>query len=377
MAEALTSGSTFSWTGGLDATAIEAELARLRQAAVGEFEAEGGAMRTNLLNLVVYAWNREEAHSAVGQIVALAGHHPSRMLVFVARPSDAQSRIDAALTAHCHKTPGVERRVCCEEVDLTVRGPAAAHLHSIVAALLIPDLPVYVWWRAPVPEDRHVFSELVDYADRLIVDSARLGPATTALPGLAHLLEATPSTCAAGDLNWARLAPWRDAVAPYLAPVGAQPPDRIEVAFAGPAGGPASAQACLLLAWLATSLGVDIGSAGPAAGGWAAVKADGQRVVLRVVPRQGPIVDAGTVLSLTLGGGGRRERPWLQASLSDRPLQILVTARGPLGQSQTRWRIGTPTEAELLAQELDSMETDRGYRGVLAAAAQLWAAARD
>jgi hypothetical protein len=149
VAEAVTGGPlTLTWSGqAVDAGRIEAELVRLRYEAAGAPSGgEGFAIRTSLLNLVVHAADEESALDASQTIAGLAGHHPSRTLIVIPRPSEGRSRIDAQLAAHCHITAGLEQQVCCEEVTLSVQGPAAHHLHSVIIPLLVPDLPVYVGW---------------------------------------------------------------------------------------------------------------------------------------------------------------------------------------------------------------------------------------
>ena len=46
-----------------------------------------------------------------------------------------------------------------------------SHLATVVLPLLLPELPVFTWWRTP-PFDQQVFDELTSVTDRLIVDSA-------------------------------------------------------------------------------------------------------------------------------------------------------------------------------------------------------------
>src|SRR2546426_12010211 len=87
MAEALDSGPlTLTWSGrGVDPARIEAELVRLRYGAAGySGAAEGAAIRTSLLNLVVYAANEAVADDACETLARLTGHHPSRALIIIA-----------------------------------------------------------------------------------------------------------------------------------------------------------------------------------------------------------------------------------------------------------------------------------------------------
>ena len=100
---------TLTWSGrAVDIGRIESELVRLRYEAAGG--AKGGemfAIRTSLLNLVVHAADEKAARRASQVIAGMPSHHPSRSIIAVTKPSEAESRIDAELLAHCHVSPGL------------------------------------------------------------------------------------------------------------------------------------------------------------------------------------------------------------------------------------------------------------------------------
>jgi len=349
MAEALTKGARLSWAGGIDAGLIEAALSRLRYSAAGEPEGgEGLAIRTNLLTLVICAGTREEANEAARSVIALPGRHPSRTLVVTADPVPEQPGIEVELAAHCHTAPGLERQVCCEEVDLTIVGPPARHLHSIIAALLVPDLPVHLWWRAPLPQDLHVFRELADYADRLILDSARLGPAPGSLQGVARLAAAAPARCAIGDLSWGRTLPWREVVERHAGSLGLLSPFRAQVTFAGGPGDPPPAHALLLLGWLATK-------APP-----------GQRPQISAVPENGVRQPPGALISLTIAPARGRGGRLLSVRRMKNPPRLRVLAHRDGRQTEECLPLEELDDSQLLARELDSLAPDPEYAAALA-----------
>lgn len=351
MAEALIEGARLSWSGGIDAALIEAALSRLRYSAAGEAEGgEGLAIRTNLLTLVIYAGTKEEAMEAARSVISLPGRHPSRTLVVTAAPGTGEPRIDAELAAHCHTAPGLERQVCCEEVDLTIAGPPARHLHSIVAALLVPDLPVHLWWHAPVPQDQHLFRELVDYADRLILDSARLGPPVESLRGVADLAAAAPPRCSTSDLNWGRTLPWREAVGRHSASLSLPSPFSARVTFVGSPGDPVPAHALLLLGWLVTK--------GP----------PGQRPVISAAPQDAASLRPGSLISLVIGPAHGPGGPLLSAQRIEAPPRLRVLAHHGGRQVEECLPFEDPDDSELLARELDALGPDPEHQAALAAA---------
>jgi glucose-6-phosphate dehydrogenase assembly protein OpcA len=253
------------WSGrALDVSGIEAELGKLRYMAAGEpASGQGFALRTSLLNMVVYAEHDEGGLMASRVIEELASYHPSRALVVIASAAAEESLIEAQLAAHCHISRSEEQSVCCEEVTLRVGGPAALHLHSVIVPLLVPDLPVYTWWTEQLPADTHLFRELMETSDRVVVDSDKFDDELVGMLGLARLAEAVPR-CTLGDLNWDRLEMWRDLLQQqrnitemrhHLAFV-----ESVEIRYAGNDETNKPGRAILFLAWLARSLGWDLGS---------------------------------------------------------------------------------------------------------------------
>ena len=104
-----------TWVGGpIDVGRVEAELSRLRYGAAGSPPGgDGYAMRTSLLNRVVYAADEDGAEEASRTIDGLTRDHPSRALIIIANPSEDESRIAARCAAHCHIATGLEQQVCC------------------------------------------------------------------------------------------------------------------------------------------------------------------------------------------------------------------------------------------------------------------------
>ena len=97
--------------------------------------------------------------------------------------------------------------VCSEVVRLD--GPAAGDgLASMAASLLLPDLPVFLLWRAPPDFERPVFRALRTLATRLVTDSTRF-PET--LDALGALIAQDREVVT--DLAWTKITGWREVVA--------------------------------------------------------------------------------------------------------------------------------------------------------------------
>jgi glucose-6-phosphate dehydrogenase assembly protein OpcA len=248
----------------------EAVIGESRQApgggrmSVGQIEHELGKLRTNddgtlalrssVLNLIVVT-DEESAQEITTSVSGLAGRYPARALVFVADPEGA-SNVDVGLSAFCHARGGGGAQVCAEQITIHAEGPPAAHLESFAGPLLIPDLPVFLWYPGAFSPRSPEFAAMAELADRVILDSAG-GPTEdheTCLRQIASLVE-DPATPAIGDLQWVGLSPWRSLLADtFGAPERAgelERIERVEVLYA-PGG---ENRALLLVAWLASTLG--------------------------------------------------------------------------------------------------------------------------
>jgi glucose-6-phosphate dehydrogenase assembly protein OpcA len=106
------------------------------------------------------------------------------------------------------------RNLSCEEVVLIARGKFVAELPSATLPLLIPDLPVFLWWCDRFSLLDSLFRGLSHAADRLIVDSVDF-PSDS----LADIAEMTRNPdykrLGISDINWARLTSWRALLASF------------------------------------------------------------------------------------------------------------------------------------------------------------------
>lgn len=379
MAQALDSeGRELSWTGrSVDIDRIEAELTKLRYLTAGDADAgESLAIRTSLANMVVLAEDDETAAQASRVIEDLAAHHPSRALIVIARPSEDESRIETSLAAHCHLAPGLDQHVCCEEVTLHVSGRAAFHLHSIIVPLLIPDLPVVVWWTGPLPAESHLIEELCGLADHFVVDSSRF----TDLGDLSRMREvAALHDCAIGDLNYERLRSWRDLVERHTGAGGLgewiSSVKSAEIRFTQQAK-QTPAQAILFLAWLAVHCGWELDSATAGGSNRLTLRQDKREIPVYLEPVKYDGVDRGWLVSIKLAFERDGEAALLSVSRTGDPLLITVRTELPDGVREEHVRIEACDSQTVLMHQLDTAPHDPEFVRLLIAAAPLIQAAR-
>jgi hypothetical protein len=215
---------------------IESELAGLRAAGPrGET-----LLRTSVLTHVAWVPGRWR-EAAEDTLAGLAERHPSRTILLVPEPDAEEDELAAEVDLRCFTVPGQEHHVCSEVIELVLRGNRAVAPASIVAPLLLVDLPAFLRWRGEPPWGDSALESLVDLVDRLVVDSTEWEHLPGPYAELARLFE----RAAVSDIAWARTSRWRAALAsmwPGIATV-----ERLRVRAT-------PAQAHLLAGWLRSRL---------------------------------------------------------------------------------------------------------------------------
>lgn len=224
--------------------------------------------RAALWNVVVHTENdtdRTQALELLGRAAALV---PQRSIVIRADPS-GPSEINAWISANCSMQGG-EKQVCSEEISIVAGGRSIDHIPPLVAALLIPELPVAAWWVGDLPHGREDYVRaLLDPANRLILDSAHFDSVEDMrlFSGLCSSSNTLPA-----DLNWERLEEWRIATASVFDPPFMRPrlkafrSVRIVSSISSDELFGESVEAFLYAAWLVTQLGFQLDREGFAHG---------------------------------------------------------------------------------------------------------------
>src|SRR5918911_1586698 len=181
------------------------------------------------------------AELARGVIEGLGERLPSRAILLRPKPDDDRNALDAEIDLRCFARSREAGAVCSEVIEIRLCGARASAPGSVVEPLLIPDLPVFLRWRGPLPFGEPELDQLVSAADRLVVDSGEWPAVEEDYTRLAGLFDRTPVS----HIAWARTRPWREAVAGLWPEIE----DAEVVRVAGP-----QAEALLISRWLATRL---------------------------------------------------------------------------------------------------------------------------
>jgi glucose-6-phosphate dehydrogenase assembly protein OpcA len=385
---------------------IESELARIWASKELMIEDDGStsrriSARTSVMNLVIIARRPELAERCAATMQLLTGRHPSRTIVIQSADPDGPSWLDARVEAYCIQPREDASETCAETIHATCGGEAGQHLAAIVTPLIIHDLPVTIWWPGEPRVTSPLAQELLDGADRLVVDgSTWSGDGLTRVREVASLVDTT--RLAVSDFALLRQSRWRDAIAstyddpdflPYLRSLR-----RIAVTYAthDESGAPGSTnlvKPVYHVAWLASRLGLSVvkplaavsgaksapavkrGAGGRAAKpvvsrGLAATLSDGRgevAVVVRPVVSSNP---AGTTLRVELLAERRGSELRTDVTAEAETVHVRVWQDG-VEALDRQFRAPRRTEADLLAEAIESGRRDPVSIGVLRSAAAL------
>jgi glucose-6-phosphate dehydrogenase assembly protein OpcA len=201
----------------VDVSTIEKSLAELWRS--NKDAGDEVLTRAALWNVVGHTSSRE-MHTQASEVLGKASAAvPQRTIIVRAEPA-APPEISSWISANCHPVGG-GKQVCSEEIDIVAGGDRIHRVPPLVSALLIPDMPVAVWWLGDLPnEHENYVLALLESADRLIVDSVHFdSPADLLLINRV----AQKTTTMPADLNWVRLEEWRTATASIFDPPHMRP----------------------------------------------------------------------------------------------------------------------------------------------------------
>lgn len=340
------------------------------QAASGET-----IIRASTHNLIVYLADHAEAEATTQKVIELTSDRPGRVILIDVEPGD-EDRVEAWVTTYCR--PAGKKQICGELITLSVQGDLRSEIHSTVISLLSPDLPVYLWWTCDVNQDDHLFQKLAKEADRVLVDTSLLGDAGEGIDIVAGM----PHDFLVGDLNWARLTPWRQLVANLWDAASLKSAlgeiRSLDVHYVASGEQKDSARALLLLGWMADALKwelveAEIGATGGYITRWR--KGDWQGKV-ELVQSKMAAVKEGEITNIYIQAGAKP--PFVMPRLTIIPEAACIETRlndaAPHGARFVR-RFEAKSTSAALAEEIDS-GYDATYRRAVARAAEILAACR-
>jgi glucose-6-phosphate dehydrogenase assembly protein OpcA len=199
----------------VDVVAIERELTALWRSA-SSTDVAYPVIRACAMNLLVYMKGDQETRRAIDWIGKLITRHPCRAIIMSVDPTSVQPGLSSWISTLCHLPSNGSQQVCCEQIVLEAHGDSLCHLPGAVFPLLLPDLPVFLWWNdVPDPGDE-VLLKFGMVAQKLILDSRPFSNPRTQFVRLISLSQKVGWRAALGDMNWGRLRLWRRLLAQFF-----------------------------------------------------------------------------------------------------------------------------------------------------------------
>jgi glucose-6-phosphate dehydrogenase assembly protein OpcA len=296
---------------GVDAARLERQLTEMWGEAVGGGEGrENALVRACVLNLVIYAEGEQERAEADALLDEVIERHPCRAIVIAADRGADTARLDAYVSARCQVGARGGGQICGEQITIEAAGPVVATASTAVAPLLVPDVPVFLWWKdIPHTEDK-LFDRLAEMADRVVLDSATFDRPHEDFLRLARLLGRRGERLCLSDLNWGRLTSWRALVAGFWDVSHYRPSldslTRVRIEYDPPdlAHEEIAPKALLALGWLASCLGWEPDSGGREEDGGSyrfTFRAGEREVEAVLMPTDDAAGRDGMIISLLLG----------------------------------------------------------------------------
>lgn len=220
--------------------AIERALRGLLRERHEDGRAHSPARALNLVAVVDRPWRGEIAN----RLDRVGRYHPSRTVIVATEPG--WTRLDGRAAVMCEGNGALSP--CHESIEVDVGPEHLPHLDSVVAPVLLSDLPTVLWSPHGHPE---AVDSLVGLADVVLMDSSDEPSPERALDR-AHDLR---SKARVVDLAWVRGAVWRERIAAAFEPE----PWRSLLAQVSAVTvrhrGDSAVAALLLVGWLASRLG--------------------------------------------------------------------------------------------------------------------------
>jgi glucose-6-phosphate dehydrogenase assembly protein OpcA len=359
----------------VNVASIEKELVSLWKSAAEGSEA---VMRACSCNLLAVVQNAQEAETLLPVFAELAEWHPSRSIVAYVESSEELAQpgvpgMHAWISAQCSRPFSGGSQVCCEAITIAARGRAVMDLPNTLLALLIPDLPVYLYWRSFKIADKELIERMAHVSHLLIVDSHRSRQDAENRLHLLQLLVGQPAGIAMRDMNWSRITAWRDLIAQFF-----DAPDArdylheitdVEIARSLSSPGSIPTRTLLLTGWLASRLGWKLISAERSGDRWLSTWLSGRNEVrVNFTGTAVAAAQAPGISSVILRTHGNAE-----FSVSADHGSSCLTATASIGGSRLMHSIPqeSPDEASLLIRELSQTGEDVVFKDALAEALKL------
>ncbi|HKC63518.1 MAG TPA: glucose-6-phosphate dehydrogenase assembly protein OpcA, partial [Pyrinomonadaceae bacterium] len=289
-----------------------------------------------------------------------------------------EPKLDAYVSTRCRMFGGNAKQVCGEQVTIEAAGPIIETVSSAIAPLLVPDVPVFLWWKdIPHYEDK-LFNHMTEMSDRIVIDSSCFDHPHEDMQRLAEVIQERGQMMSASDLNWGRLTAWRTLLASFWDVPDYRPHlekiDRVTVEYDPPDIAPhqIAPKALLAVGWLASRLNWSIEGKNESEEDGTSFKLRAKErdinVLMRATEREGNM--DGMLVSLTLSATESGSEFRVAYSADRKKLETEASIGGAHNVGRVL-SYEQKTEGQRLSRELSLLQRDVIYEEALLSAIQL------
>ncbi len=338
-----------------------------------------GVSQACLSNLVIFTENLEDQRELNETISQFVVKHPCRVILILAQPRSSESKLEAESCPHTFVSSSGKSAIC-DQITLRATGASVRELASAVQPLLVPDLPIYLWWRGVFLHHRALVEQMLTFCDRFIYDGVGWTNLHYTVLQVTDIFERYQQTVGFTNFNWSRLRPWRENLAGFF-DVGMFEREiwdinhvRVEYMALPDMEEGYEFRALLYVAWMAAQLG------------WEPVRGvpGMERAQLQFTSRKGALVDAELVkLPQSAPTAQSIQRVLIETSTDSKKLLLsverdhkdhleILTTDGPAGHSVLRKVPHADSSlADLLHRELGRRGRNRVFEKSFKLAASL------
>ena len=338
---------------------IEAELTAFWQGEAKDAEDEA-VIRATTLNLIIIVENDSLFQRAIRAVPHLAPHHPCRIILAFVNPQKTSGQIDASFSAFCQLSLLSGKQICCEQINLDVPAQGKNDLPGDILPLLLPSLPVYLWWPNQSFFTMEDFPGLYQAIDRIILDIPEIFLSAKSLASFVDQVIRLSTDMKVSDMGWARITSWREAIAQFFdSPSNGESLMQLNHILCSQTVENISSSAFLLAGWLISSL-----EWGPTKkeqnnkGDFRFRNPHGKETRLRILTE--PSEDLAGLSAIELCSDAQDQIRFLAAL---RQVDFIETEvwRSQALLHQSRQPISRLDDGRLLCNELDYLQTDLVY----------------
>ena len=181
---------------------IQTELTRLGNQPYSE------GNKACLFNLIVYTHESRRTQYFKQVVKMIMSQFPCRIFFIQGNPSSKENYLRVQVSTEKSQD---ERGIICDQVFIEAAGQDINRVYFLLLPLLVPDLPVYLFWGQDPTTEYSILPHLQHFATRLIFDPEATEDLQQFSRDMLNRMSSTSIQIV--DMNWARIGGWREVLA--------------------------------------------------------------------------------------------------------------------------------------------------------------------